>query len=92
MCFLYRGDPGGRVEGDLGQALHVAFDPPQIKAWEDHRHGSPWAAGFRLPPVPPDNTWNIKASFTKPGTYVVRCQAHDGLMSANTNVTFTVTP
>ena len=91
QCFLYRGDPEVRVEGDLGHALNLSFDPPQVKAWEDHRYGSPWAAGFRLPPVPPDNTWNIKTSFAQPGTYVVRCQAHDGLLITNQNVTFTVT-
>ena len=91
QCFLYRGDPASTVEGDPGHALNVMFDPPQAKAWEDHRHGSPWAAGYRLPPVPPNNTWNIKTSFAKPGTYVVRCQAHDGLLITNQNVTFTVT-
>lgn len=92
QCFLYRGDPASQIEGDFGQAKEVAFDPPQAKAWEDHRHGSPWAAGYRLPPVPPDNTWKIKTSFSRPGTYVIRCQAHDGLLITNSNVTFTVTP
>jgi hypothetical protein len=90
-CFLYRGDANGEVEGDLGQAQVVKFDPPQAKVWEDHRHGSPWAAGYVLPPIPPNNTWNIKTSFSQPGTYVVRCQAHDGLLITNRNVTFTVT-
>jgi hypothetical protein len=41
--FLYRG-PG-----------KVAFDPAQTKVWEDTRDGgsSPWAYGWRTPPVPP---------------------------------------
>jgi hypothetical protein len=69
----------------------VAFDPPQEKVWEDHRGTSPWATGYVLPPVPKDNTWVIHTAFQEPGTYVVRCQAHDGLLVTNQNVTFTVT-
>jgi hypothetical protein len=92
QCFLYRGDPETKVAGDFGHAANVMFDPPQEKAWEDHRGGSPWAAGYRLPPLPKDNIWNIKTSFKAPGTYVVRCQAHDGLLVTNQNLTFTVVP
>ena len=93
-CFLYRGDPGIRVSSreDFGQATLVAFDPPQEKIWEDHVGGSPWATGYTLPPVPKDNIWTISTSFGKPGTYVVRCQANDGLLTTFQNVTFKVTP
>jgi hypothetical protein len=91
-CFLYRGGPEARAKGDFGNAGLVTFDPPQEKAWEDHRGGSPWAGGYRLPPVPKDNTWVIQASFKEPGTYQVRCQAHDGLLVTNKQVAFTVTP
>lgn len=92
QCFLYRGDPNVQGRGDFGDAALFTFDPPQEKAWEDHRGGSPWAAGYVLPPIPKDNTWVIRTTFKEPGTYVVRCQAHDGLLVTNKNVTFTVTP
>ena len=91
-CFLYRGDPETSVAGDFGHAANVMFDPPQEKAWEDHRGGSPWASGYTLPPLPKDNIWNIKMSFKQAGTYVVRCMAHDGLLLSTQHVTFTVTP
>ena len=32
------------------------------------------------PPVPKDNIWNVNVDFAKPGTFVVRCQAHDGVL------------
>ena len=91
-CFLYRGDPAVTVssEEDLGQAALVAFDPPQEKAWEDIRGGTSFAPGYVLPPVPKDNTWHISTSFSKPGTYTVRCQAHDGLIATNKDVTIKV--
>ena len=93
-CFLHRGDPEIRMSrpDDFGQAKLMSFDPPQEKVWEDHRGGSPWAAGYVLPPIPKDNTWNIKTTFEQPGTFVVRCQAHDGLLITSKDVTFEVTP
>ena len=90
-CFLYRGSSEVRTRGDKGQAAFVTFDPPQEKVWEDHRRGSPWASGYVLPPIPKDNTWVINATFKEAGTYVVRCQAHDGLLVKNEDITFTVT-
>jgi hypothetical protein len=91
-CFLYRGDPTIKVSSrqDFGQASLLVFDPPQAKVWEDPRGGSPFAAGYVLPLVPKDNTWRINATFMTPGTYVVRCQAHDGLLATNQDVTFNV--
>jgi len=80
-CFAYR-----------GASENIAFNPPQEKVWEDHRGMSPWATGYTLPPVPKDNKWVIQATFKEAGTYVVRCQAHDGLLGTNQNITFTVTP
>jgi hypothetical protein len=93
-CFLYRGDPGIRVSSreDFGQATLVALDPLQEKIWEDHVGGSPWATGYTLPPIPKDNIWNISTSFGKAGTFVVRRQANDGLLTSFTDVTFKVTP
>jgi hypothetical protein len=80
-CFMFR-----------GPADVVAFDPPQEKMWEDHRGGTPWSTGYVYPPIPKDNKWVIHTTFQKPGTYVVRCQAFDGLLSTNRDLKFTVTP
>ena len=49
----------------------MAFDPPQDKVWEDHRGGSPWAAGYWLPPILKDNTWMVHVPFAALRTYVV---------------------
>jgi hypothetical protein len=92
-CYLYRGDPEVKVSSkqDEGQASLVHFDPPQEKVYEDHRGGSPWATGYTLPPVPKDNTWHVFTSFGQAGTFVVRCQAHDGLRSTVEDIPFEVT-
>jgi hypothetical protein len=90
-CYLYRGDPEIRIAShDFGQASLVHFDPPQERVYEDHRGGSPWAAGYTLPPLPKDNTWHVFTSFGRPGTFVVRCQAHDGLLNTVEDITFEV--
>ena len=59
-------------------AIH--FDPPQTKVWEDRRDGgnSPWSAGWRTLEIPPENRWATRATFSEPGTYVVRALASDG--------------
>ena len=78
--FVYRG------------AAAVTFDPPQTKVWEDTRDGgnSPWSAGWRTPPPPPDGKWVTRATFNKPGRYVLRCLAHDGGLSTFEDVTVVV--
>lgn len=78
--FVYRG--AGRVE----------FDPVQTKVWEDTRDGggSPWSYGWRTPPAPPENKWVAQATFRDPGTYVLRCLAHDGGLATSEDVTFIV--
>lgn len=75
-----------------GRGAAVAFDPPQIKVWEDTRDraNSPWAPGFRTPPAPPDNTWTLRATFSEPGTYLLRCLAHDGGLDTSQDVTVVV--
>ena len=80
--FVYRG------AGD------VSFDPTQITEWEDSREGanSAVSAGWRTPEPPVDNQWVVRATFAKPGTYVVRCQAHDGALLVSEDVTFVVNP
>jgi hypothetical protein len=79
--FVYRGDGT------------VAFDPLQTKVWEDTRDGtnSPWSYGWKTPPVPADGKWVIRASFAQPGTYLLRCLAHDGGLSTAEDVTVVVT-
>ena len=52
--------------------------------------GSPWSYGFRTPPAPPDGKWVVRATFPEPGTYVLRCLAHDGGLSTAEDVTVTV--
>jgi hypothetical protein len=79
--FVYRGDGGG-----------VTFDPPQSKVWEDNRDGgnSPWSAGWKNPPLPPENRWSAKATFTKPGVYTIRAIAHDGGLATTEDIVVTV--
>ena len=78
--FTYRG--AGKIE----------YDPPQTKVWQDHRDGSnsPWSAGWTTLPPPPGNTWTAKATFSEPGTYVLRALASDGGLIAYEDVTVTV--
>lgn len=78
--FVYRG------------AGKVTFDPPQIAVWEDHRDGanSPWAAGWATPPTPPAGKWDVRATFSAPGTYVLRCLVSDGALLTSEDVTFVV--
>ena len=80
--FVYRG------------AGTVRFDPPQTKVWEDTRDGedSPWSPGWRAPESPPGGRWAVEAIFDEPGTYVLRCQAHDGGLSSIEAVTVVVSP
>ena len=68
----------------------VTFDPPQFKVQEDTRGGSPWAPGWVTPPIPAGNRWVVRATFTEPGTYVLRGLAHDGALTDHEDVTVTV--
>ena len=78
--FVYRG------------AGAVTFEPEQFNVWEDRRVGvnSPWAPGWEPPPLAPDGKWVTKVTFDEPGTYVVRCLAHDGGLMVAEDVTFVV--
>lgn len=80
--FVYRG------------AGQVTFDPPQITEWVDSRAGAnaPMAPGWSTPEPPVDNQWMVQATFAEPGTYVLRCQAHDGALPVAEDITFTVNP
>jgi hypothetical protein len=71
----------------------VVFDPVQTKVWEDTRDraNSPWSYGWRTPTVPAEGKWVVRATFTEAGSYVLRCQAHDGGLATTEDVTFTIT-
>jgi hypothetical protein len=76
--FVYRG------------AGSVTFDPSQFKVYVDLRGGSPWAPGWRTPPIPPGNRWIVHATFNSAGNYVLRCLAHDGALQTYQDVNVTV--
>lgn len=80
--FLYRGSGA------------VTFDPPQITVWEDTRVGgnSPWSPGWSTPGPPADNRWEVAATFSRPGTYILRALAHDGGLQTYEDVTVRVSP
>ena len=71
----------------------VAFDPIQVKVWEDTRAGanSPWAPLWSPPEVPEDGMYEVQVTFAQPGTYVLRARADDGALFDDINVTVTVT-
>jgi len=80
--FVYRG------------AGRVAFDPEQIKSWEDTRTGanSPWAPIWIAPEMPKDGKVVVRATFSEPGTYTLRGVADDGGLTGYDDVVVTVTP
>ena len=96
--FQFRGTPDSAAGLRLlwfvfrGPGLAVTFDPPQIVVWEDYRDGanSPWSSGWQIPAIPPDNAWGVSATFSEPGTYVLRALADDGGLMASEDVTVVV--
>jgi hypothetical protein len=78
--FMYRG-PG-----------KVTFTPEQIKVWEDTRTGanSPWAPVWVAPEIPADGKLTVEATFSEPGTYVLRSIADDGALTGYDEVTVVV--
>ena len=71
----------------------VTFSPEQIMVWEDTRAGanSPWAPVWSSPAMPADGKLTVWATFSEPGTYVLRSRADDGALTADGQVTITVT-
>jgi hypothetical protein len=71
----------------------VTFSPEQIMVWEDTRVGanSPWAPVWVAPPMPEEGKLTVWATFSHPGTYVLRTRADDGALTADGQVTITVT-
>ena len=80
--FVYRG------------AGKVTFDPEQVKPWEDTRAGanSPWAPVWVAPEMPADGKVVAHATFSEPGTYILRGLADDGALFGSDDVTVTVRP
>jgi hypothetical protein len=76
-----------------GKAAAVTFDPDQMKAWTDTRAyaNSPWSPPYTIPLPPADGKWNTRATFSEPGTYILRAVASDGSIFTYENVTVTVT-
>lgn len=70
----------------------ITFDPEQFKVYQDPRSGSPWSEGWSPPAIPSDGKTTVRASFTTPGTYVIRVIVHDGYLSDQKDVTITVNP
>jgi hypothetical protein len=81
--FVYRGD-----------GADVTFDPAQFKIYPDYRidSNSPWSPRWTPPPLPADGRHAVTVRFKKPGTYVIRAQAHDGGLTDHQDITVTVTP
>ena len=73
-------------------AGEVSFDPLQVKVWEDTRTGenSPWAPLWVPPEVPDDGRWEVRVTFDRPGTYVLRARADDGGLYHDADVTIDV--
>jgi hypothetical protein len=71
----------------------VHFSPEQVMSWEDTRAGanSPWAPIWAPPPMPPDGKVEVQVTFAEPGVYVLRSRADDGALTADGQVTVTVT-
>ncbi len=86
--FVYRGpefiNPGPEA---------VAFNPVQVKVWEDTRAAanSPWGPLWIPPELPEDGMWETQVTFTQPGTYVLRARADDGALYHDQDVTVNVT-
>jgi len=76
-----------------GKAANVTFAPDQMKTWTDTRAyaNSPWSPPYAIPLPPPDGKWTATATFSEPGTYVLRGVASDGSLFTYENVTVTVT-
>jgi plastocyanin len=76
-----------------GPGDKVTFTPEQFKVYGDFAHegaNSPYTPGWVAPPLPPDGKHTVKATFTAPGTYVVRVTAHDGGFETAKDVTVKV--
>lgn len=72
----------------------VAFDPPQVKPWEDTRTSanSPWGPLWQPPAIPEDGIYEAEVTFDEPGTYILWGRADDGGLYQDQYITVNVTP
>lgn len=77
-----------------GLAKHVTFSPQQFNTYPDYRvtGNSPWTPGWAPPPLPADGRFPVSVTFSAPGTYVIRANAHDGGLDVSQDVTVVVAP
>ena len=75
-----------------GKAAAVTFAPDQTKTCTDTRAyaNSPWSPPYTVPLPPPDGKFVAQATFSEPGTYVLRAVASDGSLFTYENLTVTV--
>jgi hypothetical protein len=71
----------------------VTIEPDQVEVWEDTREGanSPWAPRWTPPQWPADGKWSAQATFSEPGSYILRCRADDGALTGDDDITVNVT-
>src|SRR5262249_23873996 len=89
-----RSGPGLRLSWIVyrGKASAVTFTPDQMKTWMDTRPfaNSPWSPPYVIPEPPPDNRWDVSATCSEPGRYLLRAVASDGSLFTYENVTVDV--
>ncbi len=81
-----------------GDDTHVTFDPEQFNPNLRGRYNAISMCRNRQPmpdwattPLPADGTVTVRATFTEPGTYVLRAMAHDGGLKTTREITVEVT-
>ncbi len=72
----------------------VSFEPAQVKPWEDTRTSanSPWGALWTPPPIPEDGIYEVRATFSEPGEYVLWARGDDGGLFHDQRITVNVAP
>lgn len=72
----------------------VSFEPAQVKPWEDTRTSanSPWGALWVPPEVPEDGMYEVRATFSEPGEYILWARGDDGGLFHDQYVTVNVGP
>ncbi len=70
----------------------VSFEPAQVKPWEDTRTSanSPWGALWTPPPIPEDGIYEVRATFSEPGEYVLWARGDDGGLFHDQRITVNV--
>ena len=82
------------VDGSATAALDPSRSIPRKRRSGKTLETEPTHLGLpagKVPPVPPENRWTVRATFSEPGTYVLRALAHDGGLLDYDDVTIQVT-